>query len=266
MGVRRKWRKNVPSITNTGVRIHYETVGRGPPIILVHGGLSNSTAWKSAGIVDGLRGYRCILVDRRGYGLSEKPRNVTGYGMEEQVSDIVAVLDALRIRRAIYWGHSNGGYIGFAMVARHPDRVAAFIASGAGSKYLDEQFVQWLRDEGAQKFTRNLESEEGVAFPPWLWKQFHESDFEVLISECSEFVKWGGERDALPRIQTPTLILVGSKEDSDRESEEDAKRLQNGRAIILEGLGHVGVILRPDLSLPVVKAFLKEVGVGHKSS
>jgi hypothetical protein len=60
--------------------------------------------------------------------------------------------------------------------------------------------------------------------------------------------------------------LVGSKEDSDRESEEDAKRLQNGRAIILEGLGHVGVILRPDLSLPVVKAFLKEVGVGHKSS
>jgi len=266
MWVRGKWRKNLPYVTNNGVRIHYETAGRGPPIILVHGSLSNSTAWKPAGIVDGLRGYRCILVDRRGYGLSEKPRNVTGYGMEEQVSDIVAVLDALRIRRAIYWGHSNGGYIGFAMVVRHPDRVAALVASGAGSRYPDEQFVQSLRDEGVQKFTCNLESAEGVAFPPWLWKQFHECDFEVVISECSEWLKWGGEWDAFPRIQTPTLILVGSREDPDRESEEDAKRLQNGRAIILEGLGHVGAILRPDLSLPIIKAFLKETGVGPKSS
>ena len=254
----------MPYVTNNGVRIHYETVGHGPPIILVHGGLSNGAAWEPAGILDGLRGYRCILVDRRGYGLSEKPRNVTGYSMEEQVSDIVAVLDALRIRRAIYWGHSNGGFIGFAMVVRHPDRVAAFIASGAGSKYPDEQFVQHLRDIGAQKFTHNLENEEGVAYPPWLWKQFHESDFEVLISECSEFVKWGGEWDALSSVQIPTLILVGSREGSDLESEEDAKRLQNGRAIVLEGLGHVGAILRPDLSLPIVKAFLKEVGVAPK--
>jgi pimeloyl-ACP methyl ester carboxylesterase len=262
----------MPYVTNTGVRIHYETVGRGPPIILAHGGCANSTLWKQAGYVDGLRGYRCILVDRRGCGLSEKPRDATGYGMEEQVSDIVAVLDTLRIRRAIYWGYSAGGSVGFAMVARHPDRVAAFIASGADSKPYEEKSVQRLRDGGAQKFIRSIdESEEGVSFPPWL-KVMPESDFEVFksdfeahMSECSEWLKWGGEWDALPSIQTPTLIMFGSKEDPDHESEEDAKRLQNGRAIFLEGLGHVGAFLRSDLSLPIVKAFLKEVGVGPKS-
>ena len=263
----------MPYVTNNGVRIHYETVGRGPPIILAHGGAGNSTMWKQAGYVDGLRGYRCILVDRRGCGLSEKPRDATGYSMEEQVSDIVAVLDALHIRRAIYWGYSAGGSVGFAMVARHPDRVAAFIAAGADSKPYHEQFVQRLREEGAQKFIQSFnESEEGVTFPPSL-KAMPDSDFEVFksdfeahVSSCSEWVKWGGEWDALPRIPTPTLILCGTKEDPDRECEEDAKRLQNGRAIFLEGLGHVGAFLRSDLSLPIVKAFLKEVGVGPKSS
>jgi pimeloyl-ACP methyl ester carboxylesterase len=260
-------------VTNNGVRIHYETVGSGPPIIFSHGGNCNSTMWKLGGYVDGLKEYRRILVDRRGCGLSEKPRAPTGYSMEEQVSDIVAVLDALRLRRATFWGFSAGGAVGFAMVARHPDRVAAFIAAGADSKPYTEKSAKDLRDLGAEKFLRGFnDSEEGVTLPQWLKVmperdfEVFKSDFETHISECSEWVKWGGEWDALPRIQTPTLIICGSKEDPDRESEEEAKRLQNGRAVFLEGLGHVGAFLRSDLSIPIVRKFLKEAGIEPESS
>jgi len=264
---------SVQYVTNNGVRIHYETVGRGPPIVFSHGGNGNSTMWKLAGYLDGLRGYRCILVDRRGCGLSEKPLDPTGYGMEEQVSDIVAVLDALHIRRATFWGFSAGGAVGFALVVRHPERVAAFIAAGADSKPYDEKSPRSHRDLGAEKFIRNFnDSEEGVTLPSWLKEmpkrdfEVFKSDFETHTSELFEWVKWRGEWDALPRIQTPTLILCGSKEDPDRESEKEAKRLQNGRAIYLEGLGHVGAFLRADLSLPIVRKFLKDVGVGPTKS
>ncbi|HEX9907655.1 MAG TPA: alpha/beta hydrolase [Thermoplasmata archaeon] len=73
MRVRRRWRKDMPYVTGNGVRIHYETVGHGPPIILAHGGTGNSSMWRLAGYLDELNGHRCILIDRRGHGLSEKP-------------------------------------------------------------------------------------------------------------------------------------------------------------------------------------------------
>lgn len=258
----------MPYVTSHGVRIHYETFGRGPPIILAHGGNGNSVMWKLAGYIDGLKGFRCILIDRRGCGLSGRPPDVTGYGMEEQVSDIVAVLDALHIRRAAYWGFSAGGTVGYALIARHPDRVSAFINSGGDSKPYDELAAQRHRDMGAEEFLKGFnDDEEGVKLPHWLKAmperdfEAFKSDFETHTSECSEWAKWSGEWEALPRISTPTLIICGSKEDPNHESEVEAKRLQNGRAVFLEGLGHVGSFLRTDISIPIVKAFLGEVGI-----
>ena len=259
----------MPYVTSNGVRIHYESVGSGPPIILGHGGTGNSSMWRQAGYLDGLSGYRCILIDRRGHGLSEKPDDTNDYGMEQQISDILAVLDALRISRATYWGFSAGGSVGFALVARRPDRVAAFIAGGADSKPYPEQSAQSFRDEDALKDLQSIdENEEGVVIPHWAKElsgsdlEMYLRDYEAHISERSAWSKWSGEWDSLPRIETPTLIMCGSREDPGRESEVEAKRLQNGRAVILDGFGHIGAFLRSDLSIPIVKAFLGEVGVG----
>jgi len=262
----------VPYVTSNGVRIHYEAVGQGPPIVLAHGGAGNSSMWRLAGYLDDLSGYRYILIDRRGHGFSETPRDAAECSMERHVSDIVAVLDALHIERAVYWGYSAGGSVGFAFVARHPDRVSAFISAGMDSKPYSEQSVQRLQDTDPMKALQSFdEDEEGVAAPPWL-KQMSQSDIEVYlrdyqayISDCSAWLKWGGEWDALPRIQTPTLIMCGSVEDPDHESEAEAIRLQNGRAVLLEGLGHLGAFLRSDLSMPIVKGFLKDLGIKPES-
>jgi pimeloyl-ACP methyl ester carboxylesterase len=262
----------MPYVTSSGIRIHYETVGYGPPIVLGHGGTGNSSMWKQAGYLEGLGGYRCVLIDRRGHGLSDTLRDAAKCSMEQHVSDVVAVLDALHIKRATYWGWSAGGSVGFALVARHPDRVSAFIASGADSKPYHEHSVRRLREADPLKALQSFdENEEGVAAPPWLKKisgsdlEVYVRDYQAFISDCSAWLKWSGEWDALPRIQTPTLIICGSKEDPDRESEEEAKRLQNGRAVILEGFGHIGAFLRSDVSLHLVREFLKEVGIGPES-
>jgi pimeloyl-ACP methyl ester carboxylesterase len=265
-------RRAVPYVTSNGVRIHYETIGQGPPIVLAHGGTGNSSMWRLAGYLDDLGGYCCILIDRRGHGFSETPHDAAECSMERHVSDVVAVLDGLHIDRTVYWGFSAGGAVGFALVARQPDRVSAFISAGMDSKPYTEQSVQRLQDtdplEALQSFD---EDEEGVPVPLWL-KKISENDLEVYLrdyqaylSDCSAWLKWGGEWDALPRIQTPTLIICGSLEDPDRESEAEATRLQNGRAVLLEGLGHHGAFLRPDLSIPIVKGFLNDVGIKPES-
>lgn len=188
------------------------------------------------------------------------------------MSDVVAVLDALHIQKAAYWGWSAGGAVGFAFVARHPERVVAFVALGADSKPYHELSVQRLRDADPLKGLQDFdESDEGVAVPPWLKEmsgsnlETYLRDYEAYTSDASAWLTWRGEWDSLPRIQSPTLIMCGSKEDPDREPEADARRLQNGRAIFLEGLGHIGAFLRSDLSIPVVKAFLREIGVESES-
>ena len=48
-----------------GVRIHYETVGEGPPVVLLHGAAGGRTTWRHAGYMDGLFRFRCVLVDSR---------------------------------------------------------------------------------------------------------------------------------------------------------------------------------------------------------
>jgi pimeloyl-ACP methyl ester carboxylesterase len=262
----------VPYVTSSGVRIHYETVGQGPPIVLAHGGTGNSSMWRLAGYLDDLSGYRCILIDRRGHGFSETPHDAAECSMERHVSDVVAVLDALHIERAIYWGFSAGGAVGFAIVAQHPDRVSAFISAGMDSKPYTEQSVRRLQDTDPLKALQSFdEDEEGVPVPLWLKKmsgndlEVYLRDYQAYTSDCAAWLKWGGEWDALPRIQTPTLIICGSLEDPDRESEAEAGRLQNGRAVLLEGLGHHGAFLRPDLSIPIVKGFLKDVGIKPES-
>lgn len=81
-----------------GVRIAFEAVGRGHPLVLLHGFFGDRTTWWSAGHVAALAGhFRLILVDARGHGGSEAPHDVDSYRIDRQVDDIIAVLDVLGI-------------------------------------------------------------------------------------------------------------------------------------------------------------------------
>jgi pimeloyl-ACP methyl ester carboxylesterase len=109
---------------NRGVRIHYRVEGSGPPLVLQHGFTSSIEDWYEAGYVDALeRDYRLILVDARGHGDSDKPQDAEAYPLEKRVGDVVAVLDALKIEKAHFWGYSAGGWIGFGMAEFAPKPV-----------------------------------------------------------------------------------------------------------------------------------------------
>ena len=88
----------MPFAINDGVRIHYEVVGHGEPLVLYHGLTGSGERWRDTGYVAGLEnGHRLILIDARGHGQSDKPHDPAAYGRRRQAADVIAVLDDLGI-------------------------------------------------------------------------------------------------------------------------------------------------------------------------
>jgi len=122
----------MPFVTNQGVRIHYETIGNGPALVLHHGTFGSGATWTDLGYVDTLKAdHQVILPDSRGHGQSDKPHDPTAYDLARRTSDVLAVLDDLGIQKADYFGYSLGGWIGFGLAKHAPDRFRSFIFGGS---------------------------------------------------------------------------------------------------------------------------------------
>ena len=138
----------MPYANNAGTRIHYQTDGTGPDLVLQHGFTQCLEDWSECGYVAALRSkYRLILVDARGHGGSDKPHDEVAYALPHRVADVTTVLDALGIEKAHFWGYSMGGYIGFGMAKYAPERVDYLVIGGQHPYMRDQSALrQWLRD------------------------------------------------------------------------------------------------------------------------
>ena len=103
------------------LRQHVVTGGQGPPLLLVHGWPQTWYAWRLV-MPDLARDFQVIAPDQRGTGLSGKPSD--GYDTGTLAGDLVALMDALGHQRFAMAGHDTGMWIGYALAADHPDRVA----------------------------------------------------------------------------------------------------------------------------------------------
>ncbi|WP_080588527.1 alpha/beta fold hydrolase [Bradyrhizobium japonicum] len=113
-----------------GIKVWYATFGRGEPVLLLHGGLANANYWGHQ--VRALqRHYQVIVMDSRGHGRSS--RNQEPYGYDLMASDVVALLDHLKIRKAAIVGWSDGAIIGLDIAMKHPERVSKLFAFAANS-------------------------------------------------------------------------------------------------------------------------------------
>ena len=113
-----------------GIRLYYATIGSGPPVVLLHGGLANSDYW-GAQIQALAPHHRVIVVDSRGHGRST--RDARPYGYDLMADDVVALLDKLGIARADVVGWSDGAIIGLDLAIRHADRIGKLFAFAANT-------------------------------------------------------------------------------------------------------------------------------------
>jgi pimeloyl-ACP methyl ester carboxylesterase len=142
----------MPYANSQNVRIHYQVEGAGPPLVLLHGFTDSLESWYEQGYVEALKpDYQLILLDARGHGASDKPHDPDAYDyeMSGNVADILAVLDALQVPTAHFFGYSMSGQVGFALAQHAPKRFASLIIGGAdpyqGTLAERDQWLSMLR-------------------------------------------------------------------------------------------------------------------------
>ena len=118
-------------MARTGVTVRLQEVGEGEPVLFVHGASNAGTSWASLAAL--LGGFRCLLVDRPGCGLSDPlPQSLDDPARLAAFADdlVVDVLDALGVERAALVGTSFGGYFTLRAAAAHPERVSRVLQLG----------------------------------------------------------------------------------------------------------------------------------------
>lgn len=109
-------------IQANGIRMHYVTEGKGPPVVLLHGFPENWYAWRHQ--IPALAGhFRVIAPDLRGYGDTEKPPKVSDYQIGTIAADIASVIKALGYEKAHIVGHDWGGAVAWNMAIEYPQIV-----------------------------------------------------------------------------------------------------------------------------------------------
>lgn len=106
-----------------GARLHYVELGPAdaPPLVMIHGILSQLRVFSYALLAPLARDHRVILVDRPGWGYSTA--TAARLGIAGQAEAIAALLDALKVEQPVLVGHSLGGAVSLALAEAHPGRV-----------------------------------------------------------------------------------------------------------------------------------------------
>src|SRR5579885_1894424 len=117
--------------TDDGIKLYYEEVGSGIPIVFVHEFAGDARSYELQLRYFGQR-YRCIAFNARGYPPSDVPADGAKYSQERARDDIRAVLDALHIERAHIVGLSMGGFAALHFGFTYPERARSLVVAGCG--------------------------------------------------------------------------------------------------------------------------------------
>ena len=111
-----------------GLRMHVVEAGPsdGEPVLVLHGWPQNWYQWRHQIPALAEAGYRVIVPDLRGFGQSEAPPD--GYDKENMATDVLNLMDAMGLQRVRLLGHDWGGWIGFILCVRAPERFSRYLA------------------------------------------------------------------------------------------------------------------------------------------
>lgn len=217
-----------------GVELSGEQSGEGPAVVLLHG----LTATRRY-VVMGSRalqraGHRVIAYDARGHGHSS-PAPDRAYGYEHLAADVLAVLDAAGIQRALLAGASMGAHTAVRVALEHPERVAALALitpayDPTASSRDGLELARWdalargLRDGGVDGFVRAYD----LASVPEAWRDTVEKVLRQRLSSHEHPDAVADALEVVPRarpfeelaslaaIAAPTLV-VASRDEADPE-------------------------------------------------
>jgi 2-hydroxy-6-oxonona-2,4-dienedioate hydrolase len=130
-------------LAGTGTKVRIQEIDSGAPALFIHGGPNAGSTW--ATLLQHITGFRCLLVDRPGTGLSEPfaitAENLAGFG----ASFVADVLDGLEVESAHVVASSFGGHLAFRSAATHPERFRRMVQMACPALSPGEQLPLFLR-------------------------------------------------------------------------------------------------------------------------
>ncbi|MGH6934402.1 MAG: alpha/beta fold hydrolase [Dongiaceae bacterium] len=233
------------------IEMYYATYGEGPPLIMLHGGLGHSDVWGYQ-IPALAEHYKVIVADSRGHGRSSRSAQPYSYAL--MASDVVALMDYLKIENAALVGWSDGGIIGLDIAINHPDRLGKLFAFGANTQ------VSGLRPDIAESAVFNQYIVEIGQDYASMSKT--PTEYDAFVAQISEM--WATQPDYkaadLAKITTPTAIADGEHDEAilQEHNKEMAAQIPGAKLVILPGVSHFAFLQKPDEFNQAVLDFLKE--------
>jgi pimeloyl-ACP methyl ester carboxylesterase len=233
-----------------GALIWWAQYGKGPPLILLHGGLGHSGWWANQVPVFA-RSHRVIVIDSRGHGRST--RDATPYTYELMADDVLAVMDALGVRKASLVGWSDGAIIGLDIAIRHPERLDRLFAFAANADPSGVRGDTLASPTFARFVIRAGDDYRRLSATPNAYPQFTAAIEKMWDSE-PHFTQAD-----LRGVRVRTAIADGDHDEAiKREHTEMMARLIPGaKLVILPGVSHFAMVQDPALFNGAVLAFLK---------
>ncbi len=258
----------------TGIRMHYRDCGQGKPILFVPGLTANVDTWNYQVLALHQR-YRCVCVDLRGHGDSDKP--ASEYTYDEMCGDVRAFLQALDLQDVTFVGWSMGAGVGLKYVTdfNADGRITKLVMVGAATpRFKQTPTEPFGMDEAtAAASLEALRVSMPDTMAAFAGLNFHRADMEAtknwflsLWLKTPAYVAYKyfktlleeDLRDRLERVAIPTILFHGrhDKVCDPRWAEYMVPRIRGCRMVWFENSGHCPMVEEPDRFSEELAAFV----------
>jgi pimeloyl-ACP methyl ester carboxylesterase len=220
--------------------------GESGTVVLVHGFATNRAEnWRRLGWYGAFerKGWRCVALDLRGHGESDKPHDPAAYAREAMAGDVMALIDHLDLGRVDLMGYSMGSYLSLAVAAAHPERVANLILGGVGARMLAGDPLP----RGAMTLSQAMRADDPATIgEPTLrgFRQFAENQGEdrLALAACGEGRGGGLDGRDLDRLTMPVLLVAGSRDEIAGNPQVLADAIPGAQCVCLPACDHFSAI------------------------
>jgi pimeloyl-ACP methyl ester carboxylesterase len=270
--------------TDDGIKLYYEEVGSGVPIVFVHEFAGDVRSYELQMRHFGQR-YRCIAYNARGYPPSDVPQDGEKYSQARARDDIRAVLDALKVDKAHIVGLSMGGFAALHFGFSYPDRARSLVVAGCGYGAAPDKRAQFAAEAeaAAAQFEQQTMAKAAEAYAlgptrvqfqnkdPRGWREFAVQLAEHSTEGSARTMRGVQARrpslfdlvDKMAAMTTPTLIMTGDEDWPCLEPAILMKRsIPSAALVVMPNAGHTINLADPAAFNQHIADFVHAVDVG----
>lgn len=240
-----------------GTKLRYLSLGdRGSTVILLHGYLGTAYAnWVAPGIAEALaKNHRVVMLDQRGHGGSDKPHDPAAYG-GRMATDVVDLLDHLKVKKAHIGGYSMGGNMTKVLLAQAPERFITAHLAGAGIDETDPVLLA----EAQKGNVAGTDPDEAALTSRFVKGMMAEGARQDMVATKAVADAWGPWWPTvvvdLKTIDFPVLIVDGEYDNAFAKAARPRRELKDVQVVTLPKRNHITAIVDP-LYLTTLVAFI----------